>query len=233
MLDARNIFRKVSRAVCDFSPEQQQNIAAIIWLYRGQSERFLKLVESYVAQAIADGAAASRPLRVFEDALGKLVALVTAFAKIKRRDNPLAEQWGGLTGAQTTLATDIGVFETEAAAQGTTLKSASRDNGGLNAARLSLHPIADRCRDLTKQIDLAAKLAGRVIDIAVKELDARKSDAWNNGDVNKARKAMEAARAGAVEALRRPRYFVRQADWLHERFPDAKLREELSRSMLK
>ena len=37
MLDARNIFRKVSRSICDFSPEQQKNIAAIVWLYRGQS----------------------------------------------------------------------------------------------------------------------------------------------------------------------------------------------------
>jgi len=44
-------------------------------------------------------------------------------------------------------------------------------------------------------------------------------------DVNKARKALEAARAKAVEALRLARYFVRQADWLQERFPDGKLRD--------
>ena len=50
MLDARQIFRKVSRSVCDFSPEQQKNIAAIVWLYRGQRKRFLKLVESYLAR---------------------------------------------------------------------------------------------------------------------------------------------------------------------------------------
>ena len=48
MLDARSIFRKVSRSVCDFSPEQQKNVAAIVWLYRGQQDRFLKLVESYL-----------------------------------------------------------------------------------------------------------------------------------------------------------------------------------------
>jgi len=67
MLDARNIFRKVSPSVCDFSPEQQKNIAAIVWLYRGQSERFLKLVESYLARAITDGKAATAPLAAFED----------------------------------------------------------------------------------------------------------------------------------------------------------------------
>jgi type I restriction enzyme M protein len=225
MLDARNIFRKVSRSVCDFSPEQQKNIAAIIWLYRGQSERFLKLVESYLAQAIADSEAASGPLSVFEDALGKLVALIGPFAKLQRENDPLAEPWAELTGVRAILTEDIEAFGNDAAAQGTARQGAGRDNVGLNAARLALHPLADRCRDLTKQIDLAAKLAGRVIDIAMKELDARESDAWDNGDVNKARKAVEAARASAVEALRLARYFVRQADWLQERFPDAKLRD--------
>ena len=43
--------------------------------------------------------------------------------------------------------------------------------------------------------------------------------------MNRARKAMEAGRSEAVEALRRARYFVRQADWLQERFPEARLRD--------
>ena len=41
MLDARNVYRKVTRKIYDFSPEQMQNLAAIVWLYRGQRERFL------------------------------------------------------------------------------------------------------------------------------------------------------------------------------------------------
>ena len=95
----------------------------------------------------------------------------------------------------------------------------------LHAAREGLHDMAERCRDLTKQIDLAAKLAGRAVDIAVKELEARESDLWANSDISKARRAIEDARAGAVELLRRARYFVRQADWLQERFPEAELRD--------
>jgi type I restriction enzyme M protein len=225
MLDARNIFRKVSRSVYDFSPEQQKNIAAIVWLYRDQSDRFLKLVESYLAQAIADSEVASGPLSGFADALGKLIALIEPFAQLKRENDPLAESWAELTGVRGTLMEDIGAFDKEAAVEAAAWPGAGRDTLGLNAVRLALHPLADRCRDLTKQIDLAAKLAGRVFDIAVKKLDARNSDAWDNGDVNKARKALEAARADAVEALRLARYFVRQADWLQERFPDTRLRD--------
>jgi type I restriction enzyme M protein len=64
-----------------------------------------------------------------------------------------------------------------------------------------------------------------VIDIAVRELEARESDLWNNTDITRARKALEGARAEAVEALRKPRYFIKHADWLQERFPDAKFRD--------
>jgi type I restriction enzyme M protein len=199
MLDARQIYRKVSRSVCDFSPEQQKNIAAIVWLYRGEQARFLKLVESYLDDAVTLGGTADGPLQ--------------------------AGPWGELTGAQATLTADIAAFCKDASAQAKAWAKATRDNVGLNAARAGLHPLSERCRDLTKQIDLAVKLSGRVIDIAVKELGARDADAWNSSDVNKARKALDEARAAAVEALRQARYFVKQADWLQERFPDAVLRD--------
>jgi type I restriction enzyme M protein len=225
MLDARSIFRKVSRSVCDFSPEQQKNIAAIVWLYRGQQDRFLKLVETYLARAVELSKAAQWPLGAFEAALGKLADLMKPFAKVKRKDDPLAGPWDELTSAQATLTADVEAFGSEAAARAKGWPGAVRDNAGLNAARAALHPLADRCRDLTKQIDLAAKLAGRVIDIAVKDLAARESDEWANADVGRARKALDEARALAVEALREALYFVKQAGWLQERFPDAVLRD--------
>ena len=37
MIDARNVYRKVTRKIYDFTPEQQKNLSAIVWLYRGQS----------------------------------------------------------------------------------------------------------------------------------------------------------------------------------------------------
>jgi type I restriction enzyme M protein len=225
MLDARQIFRKVSRSVCDFSPEQQKNIAAIVWLYRGQQERFLRLVESYLARAIELGEATQEPLRDFEEALGKLAHLIEPFAKTKRKDDPLAEPWDELTSAQATLTADIEAFGAEAAARSTDWPGAGRDNGGLNAARVTLRPLAEECRDVTRQIDLAAKLAGGVIDISVNDLAARESETWVGAEVNRARKSLDEARAKAVEALRQARYFVKQADWLQERFPNAVLRD--------
>jgi type I restriction enzyme M protein len=123
------------------------------------------------------------------------------------------------------LGGDTAGFKKEAAAQAKDWGKAARTNAGLSKARKALRPLAEQCRDLTKQIDLAAKLAGRVIDIAVKELEARESDLWDNTGITRSRKALESARAEAVEKLRKPRYFIKQADWLQERFPDAELRD--------
>ena len=229
MLDARNIHRKVSRAIFDFSPEQQKNIAAVVWLYRGQSERFLDLVESYLAQALANGEATAAPLAEFECTLGRLVELVKPFAEEEHDPDPLTETWEELTSARATVSTDIDALAAEVASRAADWarsgNGASWDNPALHAARKGLHDTGERCRDLTKRIDLAAKLAGRVVDIAVKELDARNSDLWANSDINKARRELEDARTDAAEALRKTRYFVRQADWLQERFPEARLRD--------
>ena len=227
MLDARNIHRKVSRAIFDFSREQQKNIAAIVWLYRGQSERFLGLVESYLAQAIAEGEATALPLRAFEEALGKQIDLAEPFATEVRDPDPMVETWEELISARATLFVDINAFAAEVSTWAVGWEQcgngATRDNPTLHAARKSLHDMAARCQDLTKQIDLAAKLAGRAVDIAVRELDARDSDQWANTHINTSRRVLEEARAAGVEALRRAQYFVLQADWLQERFPNAEL----------
>ena len=186
-------------------------------------------MESYLAQAVVDGQAAARPLLAFIEALGKQIDLAEPFATEARVPDPMVETWEELTSTQATLSVDIEAFAAEVAARAAEWdkleNAATRGNAALHSAREGLHDMAERCRYLTKQIDLSAKLAGRAVDIAVKELDARESDHWANTDINTARRVLENARAAGVEALRRMRYFVRQADWLQERFPDAELRD--------
>lgn len=47
MIDARNVYRKVTRKINDFSPEQEQNLLAIVWLYRGETKRYKELLAEY------------------------------------------------------------------------------------------------------------------------------------------------------------------------------------------
>jgi type I restriction enzyme M protein len=50
-IDARNIFKQVTRALREFTEEQIQNITTIVRLHRGESERFNELIEKYQQQA--------------------------------------------------------------------------------------------------------------------------------------------------------------------------------------
>ncbi len=69
MLDARNLYRKVTRKIYDFSPEQLRNLAAIVWLYRGQRGRFLGLVGDYQQRVAAERALIPAALAGFDAAL--------------------------------------------------------------------------------------------------------------------------------------------------------------------
>ncbi len=46
-LDARKTFRQIDRAHREWTEEQQQNLAAIVRLYRGEEERFTDLINQY------------------------------------------------------------------------------------------------------------------------------------------------------------------------------------------
>ncbi|OOQ59611.1 type I restriction-modification system subunit M [Mucilaginibacter pedocola] len=49
-IDARNIFRQVTRALREFTEEHVQNIATIVRLHRGETERLTELLDKYQKQ---------------------------------------------------------------------------------------------------------------------------------------------------------------------------------------
>jgi len=91
MLDARNVYRKLTRKIYDFSPEQQLNLQAIVWLYRGETERYLKLVSQYLGQVVDEAQACfelqdetgqtAHPLPDYAEALNTLRKTLAPFLK--------------------------------------------------------------------------------------------------------------------------------------------------------
>ncbi len=72
MIDVRNIFRKVTRKIYDFSPEQLQNILSIIWLYRGETKRFHDLVMNYISAMLNETVQCITPVHDYETVFVKL-----------------------------------------------------------------------------------------------------------------------------------------------------------------
>ena len=222
MIDARHICRKVTRKIYDFSPEQLQNIAAIVWLYRGQTDQFLQLVQQYLARAVQESLNVGNAMDTFKKACLELVDETKIFIKAQPKDSPVAEPskelnaaFNGLHGDSGKLTEHIALFKDD---WGVKMPAKNKDQHDVAA---DLEPVAQECRDLVKQIDLVYKLVVRVVDAAEKECDARKSDDWDGRKIGRLKKALDACRKETAEQLKQVAYFHKQVHWLQSRFPDA------------
>lgn len=242
MLDARNIYRKVTRKINDFSPEQMKNLAVIVALYRGQNERFLALVKEYLGAVCKESSLVAGRLEAFEAAmddlnktfaeLGTLIAKADGIEAGKKQafEDAMAE----LAQARKTYDADrVKLVADYARFQSNYSASLPEQNAEQHEARRTFEPIAEASRGLVKQIDLLYKLAGRVVD-AVAEIPFENGDGnggnGKNGIVNvralrRSIKQFDEPRKDAVEHLKKIVYFYRQVLWLQERFPNAEFQD--------
>ncbi len=80
MIDARNVYRKVTRKIYDFSPEQLANLTAIVWLYRGQAGRFFDLIRDYFGKVCDEIGLVPAELTAFDETLWELRDQLHIFA---------------------------------------------------------------------------------------------------------------------------------------------------------
>ena len=235
MIDARNVYRKVTRKIYDFSPEQEQNLVAIVWLYRGETDKYLDLVSGYCRQtldesarcfeSVSDTGKDIHPLPDFTSALATLTEILQPFLGTLDKKAPHFDAQKELEDALTAFTSDVDAVQVALTTQQKMWKKQKATNGELKKAVDRLAPLAESSRDLIKQTDLLYKLATRLIETCEKECDAKGSGMWIAKDVTRTRKTADDARQLAVEHLKQVRYFWRQAHWLTERFPKAKLRD--------
>jgi type I restriction enzyme M protein len=235
MLDARNVFRKVTRKIYDFSPEQQANLAAIVWLYRGQQERFLGLVQSYIAKLNNEATAVAAALTAFDATLNASRAPIAAFIDSVKDIKALSQERQGLddafdewTGAASAYATDRAVLVAQLNEFCNSVASSPKTNKAQHDARRVFDLLADSARGLVKQIDLLYKLAARTSQLA-QELAANNEAAelFDRRAISKLTKQLDEERKLAVEQLKDCAYLHRQIVWLQDRFPKAKMQNVL------
>ena len=235
MIDARNVYRKVTRKIYDFSPEQLQNLLAIVWLYRGQGSRFLDLVSRYIARTLDEAKACFEtehgqgkgihPLADYQAALGDLRKAMQPFLDSLAKDAAHAEMLQQLTAQSQAFDKDVETLRSTVKAEASKWDKQGQDSAALKEAAERLAPLAEASREIIKQADLLYKLTCRLIEVCEGEPAARESNLWVNREVVRARKAADEARQMAMEQLKQVRYFHKHAAWLTERFPDAVLRD--------
>jgi type I restriction-modification system DNA methylase subunit/very-short-patch-repair endonuclease len=253
MIDARSIYRKVTRKVNDFSAEQLANLSAIVWLYRGESKRFVELARQHLEHAVTEAAGIAEAVEAFEATSDALTDATAAYLKSLPKKHPLhaiakerdeAARQCFASAASLTAA----IAKRWSSAPKATLAAVKQSADGMDE-------LARSCRDVVKDIDMLAKLSGQVARevlggptwqapspqpspsgrgrAAGAETDppspAGRGDggegyaAVDKQEIRRQLKNLENLRTGAVERLRTAAYYHRHAQWLLSRFPDAKL----------
>ena len=235
MLDARTIGQLMqgSRKVFEFTPEQMRNLTAIVWLYRGQRDRFLALVQDYFKRHAAECAAVPEKLAAFDQSYSSLeshfVPLTDALKTLKglpaEKAQALADTLAELRDARKAYDADAQALLAELAAFGKkTCKNPPATNDAQHAARKAFDPVAERAKGLVKQVDLLYKLASRAASTAADLAETKAvAEAYDRRATGKLIKQLEEARRAAVEQLKHATYFHRHIVWLQERFPGAEM----------
>ena len=244
MLDARGVYRVVNRKINDFSDEQLQNLAAIAWLYRGETERFLALVRGYAERVCTEAENIAPRLAAWEEGrsplrsrLAQLEADLEAVPKEAIASN--ADETGGITTAQVAafvtgreelekviaqLAEDraalVVAWEELGSPQGLMKNEAQHEWAALLAARVPL------LKAVQKGVREVSKLLVRLVEMAEKELKAGKKSGplkewtgWKGQTVRQERRELETLQDAVTATIKQVLYFQQQMVWLQSRFP--------------
>ena len=206
MIDARNVHRQVTRKIFDFTPEQQKNLSAIVWLYRGQTDRFLALVADHLKRMIEATVTTLGALNCYAAELHK-TAVTYADGALSE---DLAKHFEELNTAEEAYGEHVSDFEEKAKEISNDWKSLSCENDGLRKFAESAEQLVNNTQALIHRINELYKLLSSFVI------------ASQNGR-RKLPKSLDEIRNDTVEHLKFPRYFWRQARWLQERFPQAEI----------
>jgi type I restriction enzyme M protein len=240
MIDARNVYRKVTRKIFDFSPEQLQNLTSIIWLYRGDQKRFLNLVTHYIITALR--CAKNAVINSSKDStshvngylidIDRLVMVMTPFLDSLGKEGEHAKPYAEWKTAIDDLKKSKTVFvkRQEESQKDWAKTKPSKANELITFINTNQHlsELAAFSKNLIHEIDHVFKITTRLIDLCEKKLNAKTDDLWKQEKISSTRntsykKAADSTRISAIVLLKEVNYLYKQANWLLSRFPNGEL----------
>ncbi|EEH97066.1 hypothetical protein CSBG_00692 [Clostridium sp. 7_2_43FAA] len=240
MIDARNIFRKVNRTINDFSPEQLKNLTSIVWLYRGENEKYLKLIKEYIVEYSNKSEKINEKSKEFERVLQLLVDQLEEFNSFKLIGEEDKEKKAEYYESLKALEKDMDKYFIDKEKLNNEIQDylnkvkSYTDNAFSsieehNATQKDIYTgfdnISKELKLNIKAIDHLYKESNNILDKAEKDLDAKKSDVWNTKVVRENRKIFEELRRKLIEFIKDINYTYSQVKWLQTKFVDAKLED--------
>lgn len=224
MLDARNTYRKVTRKIYDFAPEQLANLTAVVWLYRGEQQRFLDLVAEHLSETVSAARDCGEPLIALRNTIDALTDQIKP-AIFASGNAALSQSLVDLEAATADYCAEAAAFDNDVTACNSFWQGVTPTNALLLAAGNKFKSLAEHSRDLIKDSDLLYKLSSRLLEDYARYVHEDDTPNPTIRDLNRSRKTAEESRKSLVEKLKQVRHYWKAAHWLQEKFPSAELRD--------
>jgi type I restriction enzyme M protein len=214
MLDLREVYRKVSSNLHDFTPEHLLNIAAIVGLYRGSDEDSSYALATYAFKATESLWAAKNAMTEIQKITKEIkVTLETLLNKEQ------SKELGELSFEDLNSLGDSGENITDNSILGEIQESASSKE--LAEVFLVSKGHSEELKKGKKQVNVLLKAFGERIKGWGRDKELRKTNIWKD-DILKIHKELEKYvtkfNVGIDDAV----YFIKEGNWLGVRFPEGK-----------
>lgn len=236
MLDARNVFHKLTRKINIFTDEQLKNLTSIIWLYRGQSDQFIGLVGEYLNTIAEKETGFPASFDKFNLTFLELTPYFDDFEEILKKSKEtdpeittlIADyklQYEELRKAKLDFDRQFEAFSKAFKKWKPTLKGTEKSIKSCQSSSKAFEPVDKVIKALIKSIHHLYKQTEHTIKVAETKLNGSRHTEWNSREVRKLHKALEELQSEPVEILKELSYFNKQARWLLDRFPKAQFED--------
>ena len=221
-IDARNVYRQIDRAHREWTEEQQQNLATIVRLYRGETDRFLELINKYLNEA-------SKTLEKVNKSRAELLEMIQTISKNLKSYADTTKDVKR-TPAKTKALKESDFFEKIDGYKVSDinddkfkwkhpLEKTPLDN---KAQHESATILKTKLEDLTAISDTIKQDANSLLElwnIADKSAKLKTDKVWSKNELTKTNKHIEEALEDYSKSLEDVEYWQSNIEWLQSRFP--------------
>jgi type I restriction enzyme M protein len=204
-IDARNTYFQRDRAHREWKEEHIQNLTAIVRLYRGENDRFLELVASYIRKA--------------NEALHELP---TAFDALQHKLQSVQTNLEKYAAAKSKTL-DINVFNAGRVLNLDSVKNTIENAAAVKTALDTLSNVLTELKNTDATLNSPFGIKG-IIELwttADKEVKQKNDKTWSELDLNTVPKALDELYQYWKKSLDTLAYWHSNIEWLQTRFPDA------------
>jgi len=222
-LDARNVFNQIDRAHREWTAEQQQNLAAIVRLYRGETERYLELIASYIDKAFTAQEAIVPSFTTVQELWNTTLSNLNAYAKATKDQKRTPAKTKALKEADFfNKLEELQWSNYNAEAKAEQPIAVTQDNESqkeiATALEIAVKTNIERLATLKTDVNALTEL----LKLADKHLKLKSDKVWSNHNLIKADKTLEEALQVHQDATEQFAYWYNNINWLQSRFPEAK-----------